>query len=66
MKAGGDIAALIGLCKAWSSADDAALRDGRARVLDAGFIAEHTHGFEEFAAAARGLQLGRRSNASPA
>jgi molybdopterin-dependent oxidoreductase alpha subunit len=34
-------------------ADDAAQREGQARVLDADFLARHTHGFEEFAAAAR-------------
>jgi len=53
LKAGGDSAALMGLCKFLVEWDDAALRDGRARVLDARFIEQHAHGFEEFAAAAR-------------
>lgn len=53
VQAGGDSAALVGLCKLLIEADDAAQRDGRPRVLDAQFIAEHTHGFEAFAAAMR-------------
>lgn len=53
VKAGGDIGALMGLCKAVLEADDAARRDGGARVLDAAFIAEHTTGFEGFAAELR-------------
>jgi hypothetical protein len=40
-------------------ADDAARAAGGARVLDAAFIAEHTHGFEEFAAAVRATPAGR-------
>jgi len=47
---GGDLAALAGLCKALIEADDAAIQAGRPRVLDAAFLAEHTHGFEDFAA----------------
>jgi molybdopterin-dependent oxidoreductase alpha subunit len=53
LKAGGDLGAVMGLCKAVIAADDEALAGGGARVLDAAFIAEHTHGYEEFAAAAR-------------
>ncbi len=53
LKNGGDLAALSGLCKALIEADDQALAAGGARVLDAAFITEHTHGFEEFAAAMR-------------
>ncbi|HVV95077.1 MAG TPA: FdhF/YdeP family oxidoreductase [Hyphomicrobiales bacterium] len=49
IKAGGDSAAITGLCKALIEADDAAAAGGKPRVLDAAFIAEHTHGFEEFA-----------------
>ena len=51
--AGGDSAALMGMCKSLIEADDAAQAGGTARVLDAAFIAEHCHGFDEFAAAAR-------------
>lgn len=64
VKAGGDNAAIFGMCKIIIEADDAAQRSGAARVLDVDFIAEHTHGLDEFAAAARGYQweaLERRS-----
>jgi molybdopterin-dependent oxidoreductase alpha subunit len=44
VKAGGDFAALVGMCKALLAADEA----GPIPVLDHAFIAEHTHGFEEF------------------
>lgn len=53
VKAGGDSAALLGMCKALIAADDEAKADGRDPVLDHAFIAQHTHGFEDFAAAAR-------------
>jgi molybdopterin-dependent oxidoreductase alpha subunit len=56
VKAGGDIAAIMGMCKALIAADDAAQRTGSARVLDAAFIAEHTQGFEVFAEHARSSQ----------
>ncbi|CAN5132342.1 FdhF/YdeP family oxidoreductase [soil metagenome] len=46
LKIGGDIAAITGLCKAMLAADDAALESGDRRVIDNGFIAAHTHGFE--------------------
>jgi molybdopterin-dependent oxidoreductase alpha subunit len=54
VKAGGDLAALTGLCKSLVAADDEAQRTGAPRVLDADFIATHTHGFEDFAAFVRG------------
>lgn len=53
VKIGGDAAAIAGLCKLLIEWDDDAQRDGTQRVLDAAFIAEHTHGFETFAAAMR-------------
>ncbi len=56
VRAGGDIAAIMGMCKALIAADDLAQRTGSARVLDAAFIAEHTHGFDAFAVLARSLQ----------
>jgi molybdopterin-dependent oxidoreductase alpha subunit len=49
LKVNGDIAAVIGLCKLVIDADDAARAAGGPPVVDAQFIAEHTHGFEEFA-----------------
>ena len=48
VRAGGDIAVLMGMCKYTIEADD---RTGN--VLDHAFIAAHTHGFDAFAAAAR-------------
>lgn len=53
VKAGGDIAAIMGLCKVVVEADDAALSIGSSRVLDVDFIAEHTVGFDEFLASVR-------------
>ena len=53
LKAGGDSAALMGLCKALIEADDARSADGGPRVLDAAFLAEHTEGLDSFAEAAR-------------
>jgi len=49
VRAGGDIAAILGICKLTIEADDQALRDGRERVLDHHFIEQHTVRFEEFA-----------------
>jgi molybdopterin-dependent oxidoreductase alpha subunit len=49
LKAGGDIAALYGLCKALIEADDRGRAIGGERIIDEAFIAEHTHGFEDFA-----------------
>ncbi|MBA1156400.1 FdhF/YdeP family oxidoreductase [Microvirga mediterraneensis] len=64
VKIGGDIAALMGMAKALIEADDRAREAGGKPVLDHAFIAEHTHGFEEFARAARQAswtELERRS-----
>lgn len=56
VKAGGDIAAITGLCKAIIAADDAAKHSGGPRILDVDFIAQHTHGFDEFADFVRASQ----------
>jgi len=64
VKAGGDLGALYGLCKALLEGDEAARRDGDAPLVDAAFIAEHTRGFEAFAASVRGTswdEIERRS-----
>lgn len=64
---GGDTAALLGLAKVLLELDDQALRDGRAPVLDYAFIAEHTEGFDAFAAMVRAAQwptIERRSGLS--
>lgn len=48
VKAGGDLAAITGLCKALITADRDAREAGRTPVLDHAFITEHTHGFDDF------------------
>ncbi|MBB5693347.1 FdhF/YdeP family oxidoreductase [Muricoccus pecuniae] len=50
LRAGGDIAAITGMCKALVEADDKAMAAGRAPILDHAFIQQHTHGFDSFAA----------------
>ena len=49
VKAGGDLAALTGLCKWLIEADDGAKSRGAPPVLDHAFIAEFTQGFDAFA-----------------
>ena len=49
VKAGGDLAALAGICKAVLDTHEASREAGGPAVLDEAFIAEHTHGFETFA-----------------
>jgi molybdopterin-dependent oxidoreductase alpha subunit len=53
VKTGGDIAAIMGVCKALIEADDGAVATGAPRWIDVDFIATHTHGFDEFADSAR-------------
>jgi molybdopterin-dependent oxidoreductase alpha subunit len=53
VKAGGDTAALMGLCKVILEADDVARSAGRKAAVDWNFIHEHTHGFDDFAQAVR-------------
>jgi molybdopterin-dependent oxidoreductase alpha subunit len=53
--AGGDLAALAGICKALVEADAEVLANRQASVLDHDFIAEHTEGFPAFADWLRGL-----------
>ena len=54
VKAGGDIAAITGLCKALLAWDDEAQRNGTQRLVDQSFIDQHCYGFDEFAAFVRG------------
>jgi molybdopterin-dependent oxidoreductase alpha subunit len=49
LRAGGDAAAIIGICKTVIEADDRAFGSGAERILDVDFIEEHTSGFETFA-----------------
>ncbi|WP_242096876.1 MULTISPECIES: FdhF/YdeP family oxidoreductase [unclassified Sphingomonas] len=53
VRAGGDIAAILGICKIVIEADDRAKAEGRPRVVDAHFIEQHTVRFEDFATFAR-------------
>ncbi len=53
LKAGGDIAAIMGICKALIEMDDASRRNGHVSVLDHEFIENHVHGFTDFANDAR-------------
>ncbi|TKR33430.1 FdhF/YdeP family oxidoreductase [Luteimonas gilva] len=50
LKIGGDLAAIKGVIKHVLEADALAQREGRPRAIDTAFIAEHTAGFEAFAA----------------
>ena len=50
VRIGGDIAALKGVMKLVLETHDEAMRRGAEPVLDLGFIAEHTHGLDAFAA----------------
>jgi molybdopterin-dependent oxidoreductase alpha subunit len=54
VRCGGDIAAILGICKAVIEADDEAKTSGGERKVDVDFINEHTHGFEDFAQFCRG------------
>ena len=56
VKAGGDIAALLGICKLVIEADDKALAEGGKRVLDHHFIEQHCVRFDEFAAFCRSAE----------
>ena len=53
VKSGGDVAALLGLCKVVVEADDKAQQAGAREVIDHDFIAQHTTGFVEFIACCR-------------
>ena len=53
VKAGGDVAAIMGVCKALLEIDEVEVAAGRPGVLDREFIDTHTQGFEAFGAAVR-------------
>ena len=48
VQGGGDVAAILGLCKVVVEADDEAKSRGVKRVLDLAFIEQHTIGFDRF------------------
>ncbi|MFD1487826.1 FdhF/YdeP family oxidoreductase [Ancylobacter vacuolatus] len=52
-RAGGDIAAMMGMAKALLALDEETQATGGERLLDHGFIAEHTDGFPAFEAKVR-------------
>jgi molybdopterin-dependent oxidoreductase alpha subunit len=53
VKAGGDTAAIMGLCKALIDADEQAQAQKMARVLDVDFLAVHTQDFDKFEGAVK-------------
>ena len=53
VRPGGDIAALIGLCKHVLAVDESRQAAGQSGVLDREFIAQHTDGLEAFKASAQ-------------
>jgi molybdopterin-dependent oxidoreductase alpha subunit len=56
VRPGGDIAALMGLCKRVLSVDEKRLKLGFPSVVDHDFIRQHTHGYEAFRAAVRAAE----------
>ncbi|MDO7841885.1 FdhF/YdeP family oxidoreductase [Sphingomonas immobilis] len=58
VRAGGDIAAMMGIAKFLVEWDDAALSAGEPPVLDHAFIEAHTKGFADFSAAVRAADWG--------
>src|SRR6185312_14583837 len=69
VKAGGDLAALVGMCKALIASDEERAEGGQGAVLDHAFLAEHTHGFADFKKALDGFgwpDIERRSGLSRA
>ena len=48
VRPGGDIAAIMGMCKHIVAIDDERLAAGQPGVIDRDFIAEHTHGLDAF------------------
>ena len=55
VKAGGDIAALLGMIKHVIHLDDLAWETGAPRIVDQAFIDQHTKGYEAVAEFARGI-----------
>ena len=53
VQSGGDVAAILGLCKVVVEADDAAKAAGGSEVIDHAFIEQHTTGFDDFIACCR-------------
>ena len=64
LKAGGDIAVLLGMCKCVVEADDAAKSAGKAEVIDHAFVEQHTTGFDAFIASCRDANWGEIAHES--
>jgi molybdopterin-dependent oxidoreductase alpha subunit len=64
LKAGGDIAVLLGMCKCVVEADDAAKSAGKAEVIDHAFVKQHTTGFDAFIASCRDADWGEIAHES--
>nr|WP_295672558.1 FdhF/YdeP family oxidoreductase [Sphingomonas sp.] len=64
LKAGGDIAVLLGMCKCVVEADDAAKSAGKAEVIDHAFVEQHTTGFDAFIASCRDADWGEIAHES--
>jgi molybdopterin-dependent oxidoreductase alpha subunit len=56
VRVGGDLAAIMGLCKALFAADDAAVVAGDPRVIDAAFLEQHTLGVDQLRDSARSYE----------
>ena len=56
VRAGGDLAAIMGLCKALFAADGLAQARGTERILDLPFIEQHTSGVDDLRKAARSYE----------
>jgi molybdopterin-dependent oxidoreductase alpha subunit len=59
VRTGGDIAAVQGICKAVLAAAETTGGTAGTRIIDREFIAQHTHGFDAFAAYVRNLSWDR-------
>lgn len=64
VRAGGDIAAILGMCKAVIAAGEQAAANGGAPVLDQSFLEDHTSGFDDFLACIRSYSWGEIEEAS--
>jgi molybdopterin-dependent oxidoreductase alpha subunit len=53
LRPGGDMAAMVGICRLLLDWDEEARRNGEVPLIDHAFIEAHTHGFEDFADAVR-------------
>ncbi|HEX4210119.1 MAG TPA: FdhF/YdeP family oxidoreductase, partial [Candidatus Binataceae bacterium] len=62
--AGGDIAAIAGICKSLFEMDEQAKRGGRKPIIDYTFAEQHAHGLEQFADLVNGYSWERLEQSS--